>query len=210
MIIIGSWITHPLVLIITVILSLFAGRIDLTFLNFFGWLFLNLIFGKYSYLYKLWKIKKSVSKKKSNELLKRKKSVSEIKELLPGFNTEGLTTKQLEELKKTNEEISELTEFAATLFAKKNNNDMKLALGKMLNNEVYYIQKDDFMSGWGGYKDSFVIADMLLYRVGTFILMDVVDKGAEFDVFINKGKHKEGIYIQLWSGGGGIIGRPKK
>lgn len=159
-----------------------------------GWLFINLIFGKSLYLYELWERKRSVSEKESNELLKRKRLESAIKELLPGFNTEELTTKQLEGLKKTIDEIRELTEFAATLFAKKNNNNLKLAMKKMLNNEVYYIHKDDFMSGWGGYKNSFVIADMLLYRVGTFILTDVVDKGAEFDVFINKGKHKEGIY----------------
>ena len=80
MIIIGSWITHPLVLIITVILSLFAGRIDLAFWNFFGWLFLNLIFGKSSYLYGL--LERKRNKPASIDELAKGENLASIRKFL--------------------------------------------------------------------------------------------------------------------------------
>jgi len=101
--------THPLFLLFLVVGSFLIGEPELAFWNILGWLFLNLIFGKNSYLYQLLKR----GRKKSafiDELVKRE-NLASIKKVYKEYlkdeekkKREKLSQEEKEELDSLKEE----------------------------------------------------------------------------------------------------------
>jgi len=74
--------THPLFLLFLIVGNILIGRIENVFFSILGWLFINLIFGKSSYLYELyssWKEKRELESLQKKEFeLERKKRLEEV------------------------------------------------------------------------------------------------------------------------------------
>lgn len=72
--------THPLFLLFLVVGNLLMGNIANVFLSILGWLFINLIFGKSSYLYEL--LKRERKKPASIDELAKRENLVSIRESL--------------------------------------------------------------------------------------------------------------------------------
>jgi len=81
-VIIFRFMTHPLFLLFLIVGNILIGRIENVFFSILGWLFINLIFGKSSYLYELyssWKEKRELESLQKKEFeLERKKRLEEV------------------------------------------------------------------------------------------------------------------------------------